>query len=124
VKQLKDASGCDKFGITMDLNFRLKVQHPNSSLYNFQGYLEFVEEGKSNSQEIKSRGEDQNPVDNVGSTPKPSKFTQSVENKNFIFKGSKIRNTSWVLGMVLYTGKDTKILQNGLRVRNKVSHLE
>jgi magnesium-transporting ATPase (P-type) len=61
-------------------------------------------------------------------TPKFSKLQvqkkQSLENKNFLFKGSKLRNTEWVLGIVLYTGIDTKIQQNGTSVRNKISILE
>ena len=51
-------------------------------------------------------------------------ITESLDNKHFLFKGAKIRNTDWVLGLVLYTGSDTKIQQNGSKVRNKMSTLE
>lgn len=49
---------------------------------------------------------------------------QSIDNINFLFKGAKIKNTDWVLGLVLYTGTDTKIQQNGTNAKNKISHLE
>ena len=44
--------------------------------------------------------------------------------KNFIFKGTKIRNVHWVAGIVVYTGPDTKIQLNGAQTRSKVSKLE
>jgi len=44
--------------------------------------------------------------------------------KNFLFKGAMIRNVKWVLGMVAYTGTDTKIQQNGAEARFKISSVE
>ncbi len=47
-----------------------------------------------------------------------------LEVKNLLFKGAKIKNTSWVLGMVVYTGKDTKIQQNATTAKSKTSAME
>lgn len=43
VTQLPDNSGNTGYMLTMDLNLKLFVQHPNPSLYNFEGFVEFQE---------------------------------------------------------------------------------
>lgn len=55
------------------------------------------------------------------------KFTQeevAIDVNNFILRGCKLRNTKWVLGLVAYTGHDTKIMMNNFNARAKKSHLE
>ena len=47
-----------------------------------------------------------------------------IDVKNFLFKGAMIRNVKWVVGVVVYTGTDTKIQQNGAEARFKVSAVE
>ena len=32
--------------------------------------------------------------------------------KNFLFKGGKLKNTDWIIGFTLYTGKHTKVQLN------------
>lgn len=49
---------------------------------------------------------------------------QPVDVKNFLFKGAMIRNVKWILGVVAYTGTDTKIQQNGAEARFKISSVE
>lgn len=39
-------------------------------------------------------------------------------------KGSKLKNTDWVVGLVIYTGNDTKLMMNSQKVRNKQSKME
>lgn len=31
---------------------------------------------------------------------------------NLLLRGSSVRNTKWILGLVVYTGRDTKLVQN------------
>ncbi|EGR30728.1 phospholipid-translocating p-type flippase family protein, putative [Ichthyophthirius multifiliis] len=47
-----------------------------------------------------------------------------IDNNNIILRGCKLRNTKWVLGLVCYTGHDTKIMKNSFKARAKKSHLE
>ena len=43
---------------------------------------------------------------------------------NFLLRGSKLMNTSYVWGIVVYTGHDTKIMLNSVKARPKKSGLE
>ena len=44
--------------------------------------------------------------------------------QNCILRGVFLRHTSWVIGLVLYTGHDTRIIQNQRHPPHKSSHLE
>lgn len=43
---------------------------------------------------------------------------------NFIPRGSIIKQTPWVFGLVVYAGMDTKIYQNSNHARTKKSYIE
>jgi magnesium-transporting ATPase (P-type) len=44
--------------------------------------------------------------------------------RNMLLRGCMLRNTKWVCGMVVYTGKDTKVMKKGGGARSKLSQLE
>ena len=44
--------------------------------------------------------------------------------KEFILKGSVLKNTNWIIGVVIYTGMDNKIILNSKKPRLKISYLE
>mmetsp|Transcript_15605 Transcript_15605/g.18230 ORF Transcript_15605/g.18230 Transcript_15605/m.18230 type:complete len:1083 (-) Transcript_15605:2647-5895(-) len=50
------------------------------------------------------------------------KFAVSTE--NFLLRGSVLRNTSWIYGFVVYTGKDTKVMKNMTKAPSKMSRIE
>ena len=87
-------------GIDMDIELIASVQKPSPSLYHFEGFVNFVESDVKRERRV--------PV--------------GVE--NFLFKGALVRNIDWVVGLVVYTGNDTKIQQNGAKARFKVSSVE
>ncbi|EGR28039.1 phospholipid-translocating p-type flippase family protein, putative [Ichthyophthirius multifiliis] len=68
---------------------------PNQSLYKFQGTVEFADGN-----------------------------TVSIDNNNILLRGCKLKNTQWVLGLVAYTGHETKIMMNSFSSRSKKSQLE
>jgi len=51
-------------------------------------------------------------------------FETSIDINNFMLRGCKLRNTKWILGLIAYTGHDTKIMKNNFNARTKKSHLE
>jgi magnesium-transporting ATPase (P-type) len=42
----------------------------------------------------------------------------------FLYKGSKLKNTEWVWGLVIYTGVNTKIMLNSQTYSSKISTVE
>jgi len=43
------------------------------------------------------------------------KISLSVE--NLLLRGSSLRNTDWVIGVVVYTGHDTRIMRNSVNAK-------
>jgi|APSaa5957512535_1039671.scaffolds.fasta_scaffold278354_1 magnesium-transporting ATPase (P-type) len=50
--------------------------------------------------------------------------TISLNPSQLLLKGSKLMNTDWVIGCVVYTGLDTKLMQNQNIGRQKQSNVE
>ena len=72
-----------------------EYEPPNNRLYNFTGKLKL------------SSGEE-----------------FPVDNDNILLRGSTLRNTDWVLGQVIYTGSQSKIMMNAQKGRLKQSNVE
>jgi magnesium-transporting ATPase (P-type) len=86
----------------MQLSGQLECELPNQSLYTFEGTLELSSAGKSS-----------------GSTSKVP-----LGERQQVLRGSRLRNTDWALGLVIYTGKETKIQMNSAgRQPRKVSEV-
>ena len=74
----------------------LRVEPPNKSVYTFHGTFHL--EGK------------ENPI--------------TLGPNNLLLRGSTLSNTDWALGVVVYTGEETKIQMNSRRVPSKMSKIE
>lgn len=77
-----------------DLALDINCDPPNSRIYDFKGTLQL--------------GQD----------------VHSLENNQVLLRGSSLRNTKWVIGVVVYSGHDTKLMQNSSAVRFKYSMVE
>ena len=49
---------------------------------------------------------------------------EHINKKNMILRGCKLKNTDWVIGMVIYTGDDTAIMMNSSDPFTKASNIE
>lgn len=72
----------------------VKCEDPNPMIYNFNGLIKL--EGS----------------------------TSALSNEQFLLRGSSLKNTDWIAGLVVYTGHQTKIMLNSSKSRAKVSSLE
>lgn len=80
--------------------FVLDSEPPHPNLYLYNGVLRFR--------------------DQVSDQPK----TEPVTINEMLLRGCSIRNTAWVVGLVVFTGKDTKIMLNGGDTPSKRSKIE
>lgn len=39
-------------------------------------------------------------------------------------RGAKLKNTKWIVGIIVYTGEDTKVMKNADKSKYKVSNIE
>ncbi|XP_073518556.1 phospholipid-transporting ATPase IB isoform X2 [Phyllobates terribilis] len=77
------------------LTGRIECEGPNRHLYDFTGNL---------------RMDSNSPV--------------AVGPDQILLRGAQIRNTQWVVGIVVYTGHDTKLMQNSTKAPLKRSNVE
>ena len=53
---------------------------------------------------------------------KEKKF--GLNHKNFVLRGSRLKNVEWVVGITVYTGLDTKIMRNSEEGAYKMSNID
>jgi phospholipid-translocating ATPase len=80
--------------------FELEFEPPNSNLYSFNGKFSFL----SNTHEVRSE--------------------LSLTTANLILSGSVVKNTKWLVGIVVGPGKDSKIMLNSKISGRKQSQAE
>ncbi len=100
----------------------IECEAPNDRLYKFVGRLTLTH--------YSSNADSNESKDGVAPAPLPAaepvKLNEAVPlgPENLMIRGSSLRNTEWVLGIVVNTGKDTKLMQNVKPRPRKNSRLE
>ena len=79
-----------------ELSAKVVCEPPNDYLYKFEGNITF----------------------------NMTEETYSLDHNQLLIRGSSLKNTEWVYGLVVYTGHETKIMQNSSKSRTKFSRLE
>ena len=59
-----------------------------------------------------------------GTLNPPSVDPINVDESGFLVRGSVLRNTNWAIGLVCYTGVDTKLMKNSRKAPSKLSNLD
>ena len=92
----------------------VEIPCPNPNLNEISGKIKFVlKRGEKSSSSGESKG-----------TSKTKNGYYEITNKEFILKGSILRNTNWIVGVVVYTGMNNKIILNSKKPRMKISQIE
>lgn len=87
----------------------IECEQPQTDLYSFKGKIELEPNNSTNL--------------NV-STNQLEVSTIPLTAENLLLRGSKVRNTEWVIGCAVYTGQNTKLALNSRITRNKMSSSE
>ena len=96
-EHVRDAgSNPDPFKLT-ELRGELKCEEPNKNIHSFVGRIDLEDK-------------DIKPI--------------AVGSKQFLLRGSQLRNTPWIWGVVVYTGAQTKVMKNSRDAPSKLSILE
>lgn len=82
-------------------NCTLSAEAPNLDLYHFEGTLNM-----------------QDPRD------KSKQLNLSLGSTQMLLRGSVLRNTAWIMGVVAYTGNDTKVMLNSSDAPLKFSNMD
>lgn len=74
----------------------MECEGPNKRLYEFTGNLQLESAGK----------------------------LEPIQSDQILLRGAQLRNTEWIYGLVIYSGHDSKLLQNASRAPLKRSRLD
>lgn len=80
-------------------HFLIDSEPPNANLYTYNGVLKYRPGGKETKQD-------------------------AVTINEMLLRGCSLRNTKWIIGLVAFTGADTKIMLNGGDTPSKRSKIE
>ncbi|CAL0326089.1 unnamed protein product [Lupinus luteus] len=84
----------DNDGTFKDFTGTIRCEDPNSSLYTFVGNLEY------------------------------ERLVYPLDPSQILLRDSKLRNTDYIYGVVIFTGHDSKVMQNSTRSPSKRSTIE
>ena len=94
-----------------EINFRnliisgeVEICPPNQNLYEIYGKIKFY-----------LQKDDKIKANNV---------IYQISTKEFILKGSILRNSNWIIGVIVYTGMNNKIILNSKKPRTKIYKVE
>ncbi len=87
-RALKHARDCER------AQFVVESEAPQPNLYKYNGAIKWQQ---AQSQDLEAE---------------PEEMTEPITIDNILLRGSNLRNTEWVLGVILFTGHDTKIMMN------------
>ncbi|UZJ52914.1 hypothetical protein CBS101457_002234 [Exobasidium rhododendri] len=108
--------------------FVIDCEPPHANLYSFNALLKF-ERQTTNITSFTKDSEDLHTGDSFGATSSAASANAStkmepVTANELLLRGCALRNTEWVIGIVVFTGSDTKIMLNGGETPSKRSKIE
>lgn len=115
----------------------LTSEPPNAYVHTFSGKLTlpttspFVSNNESSVATKKKRkpavafaGSSDTSLDDNDKTLEKPFADVSLDAENMLLRGAVLRNTEWAIGLVVFTGTDTKLVQNSFETPSKLSQLD
>jgi phospholipid-translocating ATPase len=87
-RSLRHARDCEK------AQFWIESEAPQPNLYKYNGAIKWHQKSQEKPDE------------------EPKEMTEPITIDNLLLRGCNLRNTEWALGVVVFTGHDTKIMMN------------
>lgn len=87
-RKVRRARDCER------TNFRLESEPPHANLYSYSGAVRWMQKDAAH----------------PGAEPK--EMAEPVGINNMLLRGCTLRNTDWIVGIVAFTGEETKIMLN------------
>ncbi|KAF7369277.1 P-type phospholipid transporter [Mycena venus] len=116
--------------------FVLDSEAPSQNLYLYHGVLRYRDfsvnsafssvhaRANNNNANYEADFHGQQPRDVRGGSTPPEDRAEPVSINEMLLRGCALRNTAWVVGLVVFTGADTKIMLNGGETPSKRSKIE
>ncbi|KAM8977633.1 phospholipid-transporting ATPase IB [Pelodytes ibericus] len=104
----------------LDGETNLKIRQGLPATSNLQSQDDFVKM----SGRIECEGPNRHLYDFTGTLHLEGNSAVAVGPDQILLRGAQIRNTQWVIGIVVYTGHDTKLMQNSTKAPLKRSNVE
>ena len=98
-RNIKHANDCEQ------TEFEIETEPPHGNLYQFSGAARWTQK---------------NPAD---SAQPGTQMVEPISINNLLLRGCSLRNTEWVLGVVVFTGQETKIMLNAGMTPSKRSRI-
>lgn len=87
-RKVRRARDCER------TNFKLESEPPHANLYSYSGAVRWLQK------------------DEAHPNSEPKEMAEPVGINNMLLRGCTLRNTDWVVGIVAFTGEETKIMLN------------
>lgn len=102
--------------------FYFESEPPLANLYQFNGVMRWNIEQPDNDDD--EEGERDNDNNNESDSVNVShQKTEAVTYNNLLLRGCVLRNTRWAIGIIVYTGDETKIMLNSGKTPSKRSRI-
>lgn len=118
-KCLKATAGIQTEEDIEHARFVIDSEPPHANLYAYNALLKYNSPLKNE--------DDQDAPHNSSAYSAAQHMTSKVEpitSNELLLRGCILRNTEWIIGIVVFTGKDTKIMLNGGKTPSKRSKIE